>query len=114
MEYFKKFCQDNQLKHQIVRETKTLTIQKSVAYVSVSDRVLGEFLEQCQKLGFEPGNEVGFLSYNETPMKKFIYKGISVISTDFNQLGTKSAEFVTSNEAIQIYIPTKLTIRESL
>lgn len=65
-------------------------------------------------------NEIGtgqrclILSYNETPMKKFIYKGISVVSTDFKKLGTMEAQFVTSNEPMQIYIETKLTIRVSL
>ena len=47
-------------------------------------------------------------------MVSFIYKGISVVSTDFKELGDKSAEFITKDEPIQVYIPTSLTIRESL
>lgn len=112
--YFKNFCQDFKFDYQLITNTDHFCIQKNIAYISVSDRLLGMFLEQCQELNFEPGTDVGILSYNETPMKKFIYKGITVISTDFKQLGTQSAQFVTSNEAIQTYIPTKLTIRESL
>lgn len=76
--------------------------------------MLGRFLEQCKDKNFEPGKDIGFLSYNETPMKKFIYKGISVISTDFKTLGTKAAEFIELNEPFQSYVPTKLTLRESL
>ena len=75
--------------------------------------MLGLFLEQCRAENFEPGVDVGFLSYNETPMKKFIYKGISVISTDFKKLGTKAAEFGTQDKPMQYYVPTKLTIRET-
>ena len=112
--FFKKFCEAYDYNYKIINEIKNWKIEKNIAYISVSDRALGYFLEQCQELNFEPGKDVGFLSYNETPMKKFIYKGISVVSTDFKELGTKSAEFVTSNEPIQTYIPTKLTIRESL
>jgi len=47
-------------------------------------------------------------------MKKFIYKGISVVSTDFEALGTKAAEFITKDEPMQHYVSTKLIIRESL
>ena len=114
IQFFKKYCEEFNFDYQIITDSKKWEIEKEVAYISVSDRVLGQFLEQCQELDFEPGKEVGILSYNETPMKKFIYKGISVVSTDFKELGTKCAEFVTSNEPIQNYISTKLTIRESL
>ena len=76
--------------------------------------MLGVFLEQCREKDFEPGVDVGFLSYNETPMKKFIYKGISVVTTDFKELGTKGAEFITKDEPMQCYVSTKLILRESL
>lgn len=76
--------------------------------------MLGVFLEQCRNKNFEPGTDVGFLSYNETPMKKFIYKGITVVSTDFKELGTKAAEFITEDKKIQQFIATKLIVRESL
>ena len=80
----------------------------------MSDRLLGAFLEQCRDENLEPGKDVGFLSYNETPMKKFIYKGISVISTDFKEMGTKAAKFITEDKSMQEYVATKLIIRESL
>ncbi len=112
--FFEKFCKEYGFTYQVITNPKTIDIQKNIAYLSVSDRVLGVFLEQCREKKFEPGVDVGFLSYNETPMKKFIYKGISVISTDFSQLGSHAAECVTSNKPMQVYVPTKLIIRESL
>nr|WP_315197639.1 GntR family transcriptional regulator [uncultured Flavobacterium sp.] len=113
-EYFKKFCIDYDLDYKIITDTKGFTIEKGVAYISVSDRILGHFLEQCKEMNLEPGTDVGFLSYNETPMKKFIYKGISVVSTDFKELGTKAAAFITHDEIVQCYVPTNLILRESL
>ena len=112
--YFKKFCKENNFKFKVVTNDKNFDIQKKIAYISVSDRILGTFLEQCKEKGFEPGEDVGLLSYNETPMKKFIYKGISVISTDFKELGSKAAQFITNDEPVQCYIATKLILRESL
>ena len=112
--YFKKFSNDFHFKFSIITNSKVFIIDKEIAYISVSDRILGNFLEQCREKDFEPGIDVGFLSYNETPMKKFIYKGITVVSTDFKELGTKAAEFITTERPIQYYVPRKLTIRESL
>ena len=112
--FFKSFCDKYGFKYKVITNPNEFIIEKNIAYISVSDRILGSFLEQCRERDFEPGVDVGFLSYNETPMKKFIYKGISVVSTDFKKLGTKAAEFITKEKPIQCYIPTKLTIRESL
>jgi len=112
--FFEKFCVEYDLKYKIITNPKDFNIEKNKAYISVSDRILGIFLEQCREKDLEPGKDVGFLSYNETPMKKFIYKGISVLSTDFKQLGTKGAEFITKDEPMQCYVATNLIIRESL
>ncbi|AJR03231.1 GntR family transcriptional regulator [Siansivirga zeaxanthinifaciens] len=114
LSYFKKFCDDFQIKNKIITNINEFQISKGEAYISVSDRVLGEFLEQCRSKNFEPGTDVGFLSYNETPMKQFIYKGISVISTDFKAMGAQAASFVNNDKPLQTYIPTKLILRESL
>jgi len=114
VDFFKKFCADHQVKYKIVINPADFEIQKGKAYISVSDRILGNFLEQCRDKNVEPGKDVGFLSYNETPMKKFIYKGISVVSTDFKELGTKAALFVSREEPVQSYVATKLILRESL
>ena len=112
--YFKKYCDLFQFKYRIITNPKSFFVEKNVAYLSTSDRMLGVFLEQCRTENYEPGRDVGFLSYNETPTKKFIYKGISVISTDFKELGTKAAEFVMQEKPMQYYVPTKLIVRDSL
>lgn len=112
--FFKKYCKEFHLKYEIQTDPTLFSVEKEVAYISISDRMLGTFLEQCKAKNLEPGVNVGFLSYNETPMKKFIYKGISVISTDFKELGTKAAEFVSQSKPMQHYVPTTLTLRDSL
>jgi DNA-binding transcriptional regulator YhcF (GntR family) len=114
LNFFTKFCADYSFDYDIIKNPKKFNIEKGIAYISVSDRILGDFLEQCKEKELEPGEDVGFLSYNETPMKKFIYKGISVISTDFKEIGTKTASFITNDECIQCYVPTSLILRESL
>lgn len=112
--FFERFCKEFNFDYHIITNPKDFNVEKHIAYISVSDRILGVFLEQCRDKKLEPGIDVGFLSYNETPMKKFIYKGITVVSTDFKELGTKAAEFIIQDKSMQFYVPTSLTIRESL
>jgi len=114
VQYFEKFCKHNHFKHSIVTKPSQFDVRPGIAYFSVSDRMLGHFLEQCREKNLEPGTDAGIISYNETPMKKFIYKGITVITTDFQLMGSKAAEFVSGDISMQVCVPTKVLIRESL
>ncbi len=114
IEYFKQFCADYNLKHHVIYEQEKFTVKKGGLYFLVSDRTLADFLDQCDKKEFEPGREAGVISYNETPMKKYVKNGITVISTDFELMGQKAAEFVTSGKPIQFKVPTTLKIRSSI
>jgi DNA-binding transcriptional regulator YhcF (GntR family) len=114
IEYFKKFCTDFGIKHSVIYEPEEFRVKKGGLWFLVSDRTLAEFLDQCAENGFEPGQEAGVISYNETPMKKYVKNGITVISTDFELMGQKAAEFVVSGEFIRFEVPTTLKLRSSL
>jgi len=114
IDYFRKFCNDYQIKYSVIFDEEKFRIKKGGLYLLVSDRTLAWFLNQCAEKGFEPGREAGVISYNETPMKKYVKNGISVISTDFELMGQKAAEFVTSNKPVQFEVPTILKLRSSL
>jgi hypothetical protein len=47
-------------------------------------------------------------------MKKYVKNGITVISTNFELMGQKAAEFVASGNPIQFEVPTALKLRSSL
>lgn len=111
---FVQFCKDNAIEHAVEDNAEDFAVKPGVAYVSVSDRMLGRFLEQCRERKLEPGRDVGFVSYNETPMKKFIYKGITVFSTDFEYMGRRAAQWVEDEVQMRECVNSKIIIRESL
>ena len=53
------------------------------------------------KKKFKLRDDFGLLSYNDTPMKRFVAEGITVISTDFKLMGQKAAEFPKSNTKLE-------------
>jgi DNA-binding transcriptional regulator YhcF (GntR family) len=112
--YFERLCSDFQLRHSVIFDEEEFQIKKGALYFLVSDRTLAGFLDQCAKKIFEPGRDVGVISYNETPMKKYVKNGITVISTDFELMGQKAAEFVTTGEFMRFEVPTILKLRSSL
>src|SRR5690606_12240017 len=110
----KKFCKDNGIKCSVETNPTKLDVRLREDCFSESDRIQIESLAQCRAQYLEPGKDCGMISYNETPMKKFIYKGITVISTDFKTMGEMAAEFVANDKPMDICIPTQVFVRDSL
>lgn len=59
--FFKQFCEVYKFKYKIITDSTVFNVVKGEAYISVSDRVLGAFLEACKKDHLEPGIDVEFL-----------------------------------------------------
>ena len=114
IEYFNKFCKKNELSHEVLQNANELNIKKGELYLLVSDRTLARLLDQCDKKQLTLGKDIGIISYNETPMKKYVKEGITVISTDFELMGKKAAEFAINGEPIRQQIVTKLEVRSSI
>ena len=111
---FERFCRDSGVPFVVERESDSFDVRADVAYMSVSDRMLGRFLEQCRSKKLVLGKDVGMISYNETPMKPFVDKGITVFSTDFGKMGKRAAQFVAEGGPMRECIPSRMIIRESL
>lgn len=109
-----RFCRENSIPYHVISHAELSDIKRNSLFFLVSDRTLARFLDLCSEQNFEPGKDIGVISYNETPMKKYVKSGITVISTDFELMGQKAAEFVGSKTPVQFKVPTRLTIRDSI
>jgi len=114
VENISRFCEDNGMKFSIIYDIANLDIQIGKVYMVFEDIDLAAILEQAHSKKFRLRDDFGILSYNDTPMKKFIANGITVISTDFKLMGQKAAEFALDNTKLDFQVPTELIIRESL
>ncbi len=114
VEYYLKFCNDNGIVGEVLYDADELNPRIGDLYFLVSDRTLAQLLDLAHQRNLILGKDLGIISYNETPMKKYVKEGITVISTDFQQLGEKAANFVVNNNHVNEYIPTKIIKRASL
>jgi DNA-binding transcriptional regulator YhcF (GntR family) len=111
---FKNFCQDNAFSYKIICEVAKEPISEGEVYINVMEDDLVTLIQRILMLDLKIGEQVGIISYNETPIKKIILNGITTISTDFYQMGITAAELILSNSKEHIEVPFKLTLRPSL
>jgi DNA-binding transcriptional regulator YhcF (GntR family) len=110
---FTKFGVDYKLNSSVVYDPKKIDIQKGDLYLLVSDRTLAMILDQVAEKGFELGADIGIISYNETPMKRFVKDGVTVLSTDFNLMGKIAAEYILNPGPTKYVVPTNFILRKS-
>lgn len=114
VENARKFCLANHMEFETISEIGDAELKEGDIYFVFEDIDLASILEEVNQKKLKLGIDIGIISYNDTPMKKFISGGITVISTDFKEMGKKAAAFVAGQKVKDIAIPTKLIIRESL
>jgi len=111
---FYKFCSEYAFNYQIVNDIANEVIKEETAYISLMEDDLVILIEKILDSNLQVGQQVGVISYNETPLKKIILNGITTISTDFRVMGQKAAECILNRSTEHIAIPFKLTLRASL
>lgn len=96
---FIRFCKLNRFDSVVIRTSLSKReIEKGEGYIVIDDEDLVYLVEHARNSGMEIGSDLGIVSYNETPLKKIAANGISVLSTDFNEMGNQMAEMVLIND----------------
>ncbi|RPE14097.1 GntR family transcriptional regulator [Chitinophaga lutea] len=113
-EGFLQFCEDYAFPHSLVPDIAEESISAGSVYINLREHDLVALIEKIRSLHLNIGKDVGIISYNETPLKKFILNGLTTISTDFAMMGELAAGLITDNAIAQIEVPFNVTLRESL
>jgi DNA-binding transcriptional regulator YhcF (GntR family) len=111
---FQTFCEDFAFEHRIVSHVQNEVIKSGEVYINLMEDDLIVLLEKIKSTSLQVGTDVGIISYNETPWKKFILDGITTMSTDFNQMGVMAANIILQNQRQCVEVPFTLTLRNSL
>ncbi len=113
---FKKFAVEEGLVFQVIPEVGTdIKPVAGEAYIIIEESDLVNLIKKARETkGIKIGKNLGILSYNETPLKEVLLKGITVMSTDFEAMGKLTAEMVLRKEGKNIKNEFKVIVRESL
>ena len=111
---FKDFCSEYAFDHEVVEDISTCAINQGDAFINVMEDDLVTLIKRIKALEMVVGQEVGIISYNETPLKEILLNGITVISTDFRALGNSVGQMILENRREQIANPFHVVLRNSL
>ena len=111
---FEEFCIEIGIAHQIEKKVTRELISKGTAFWVIEESDLISLIKMGEELKLKLGQDLGILSYNETPMKEIIRSGITVVSADFVKLGQSISRFIANPKpTTEIYFP-EVIIRNSL
>jgi DNA-binding transcriptional regulator YhcF (GntR family) len=111
---FKNFCVQYAFNAKVVNDILNENIADGEVYINLMEDDLVKLIDRIISLKLEVGKQVGLISYNETPLKRFILNGLTTISTDFYAMGKIAAELILKNSYQHIEVPFYFKSRESL
>jgi DNA-binding transcriptional regulator YhcF (GntR family) len=113
---FKKFAVEYKFGYQLISEIGPETVIKAgEAYIVIEESDLVNLIKLARaNKHLKVGKNLGILSYNDTPLKEVLQKGITVISTDFAKMGTTLADMILTRKGHQVKNEFKVIVRESL
>ncbi|WP_163397452.1 GntR family transcriptional regulator [Flavobacterium fluviatile] len=110
---FQKFCSENFFQFGILDQiSDTTIINIDSLYIIVEDDSLVKILDLISAKNYLLGQDIGVLSYNETPLKRLL--NIAVVSTNFVNMGETAAKMIIKNEKGRIKNPFQFIDRSSI
>ncbi len=87
------FCNDFNFDYEVLETIyPDMDLQAKDAFITIEEMDLVNLVKQIRDQGFQPGKDIGVISYNDTPLKDLL--GITVVSTDFQAMGETAAYMI--------------------
>jgi hypothetical protein len=80
---FQKFSYDNNLKFDVHDKLKIENLTEKMAYILLEDETMAHLLEASEKMNLIIGEQVGILAYGDSPLKRVVANGITVIDPSY-------------------------------
>jgi len=110
---FRKFCIEKSLDFEVIDEIyDDMILKNGDLFITIAEDDLVNLINQIRDNEFTIGEDIGVLSYNDTPLKDLL--GISVISTDFNTMGETAAQMILNKEKGSVKNPFSFIDRKSM
>jgi DNA-binding transcriptional regulator YhcF (GntR family) len=110
---FRKFCVEQHLEFEIIDEVyDDIILKKGDLFITIEESDLVSLVKQIRDMKLTLGQEIGIISYNDTPLKDLL--GITVMSTNFVAMGTKASQMILNNAKGKIKNEFRFIERSSL
>lgn len=110
---FRKFCVEKKLDFEILDKIyDEMILKNGDLFITIEEADLVNLVKQVREDEFKLGEEIGIISYNDTPLKELL--GITVVSTDFKIMGETAANMIRNKSKGKVKVPFNFIDRESL
>lgn len=112
-----KFCEAHKLSYEFFDYKPTIEIETGIAYLVLNGQLdieLIDIIRSAKTQHLKIGDEIGIISYNESPLNEIILDGLTVLSTDFKEMGRRTAEMVKTGKLVKMANPFGLIVRQTL
>jgi len=111
---FQRFCVDVGIPHEVISDIEEHPLSRREVYITLMEEDLVHLIKKTKQLDFKPIRDIGIISYNENPIKEILLDGITVISTDFEEMGKVAAQQILKGRTDHIENPFRVIVRDSL
>ncbi|WP_317164683.1 GntR family transcriptional regulator [Spongiivirga citrea] len=92
---FKRFCIQHDLDYELLDTIyEGMELQLKDLYIIIEEADLVNLVKQSRDHDFKLGEDLGVISYNDTPLKELL--GITVMSTNFQKMGQEAANMISN------------------
>jgi DNA-binding transcriptional regulator YhcF (GntR family) len=109
-----RFCKRHGMPLSVTPAFDAKRLAAGSVYLVIDDNDLVALIKELHIRGLRAGRDVGVISYNDTAMKEIVEGGVTVLSTDFRELGVVAARRVLAPEKSECLVPTRLIVRKTL
>lgn len=111
---FRRYCGFNNVNHEILNEiSANHEVRENAVYIIIDERDLVNLIKIQREKGLVLKKDIGILSYNDSALKEILANGISVITTDFSNMGVQAGKSIIENSPIEEKNNFKLIMRNS-
>ncbi|MFD2036451.1 GntR family transcriptional regulator [Belliella marina] len=94
---FQKFCANHNFDYEIIPTIyPEMELETNDAYITIEENDLVSLIKQIRDQKFQMGEDIGVISYNDTPLKELL--GITVMSTNFKVMGETAAYMIKKHK----------------
>jgi len=113
---FQYFCRMHDFNFSVMEDGLEMSapVKAGQAFIVIEETDLVNLVKICRNNALAIGKDVGIVSYNETLLKEVLLDGITVISTDHEQMGITAAQMILEKGTERVKNPFKLILRNSL
>lgn len=111
---FKSFMKKEGMEYSIQEDLPPNKIREKDAYLLFSDTDMIRFVKATELRKLKIGSDVGMITYDDTPLKEILLGGVSVISTDFENMGRVAAEAIINKQVVRMENPGRFIKRKTL